>query len=60
MNPNTRTWPRGVRGMMRMMVKGMNVSRSRAVRRMADTSRGLRVLPEQEEDRYKHTMTVSP
>lgn len=45
MRLNTSTWPRGVRGMMRMMVKGMKVSRSRAVRRRADTSRGFRVPP---------------
>ncbi len=45
MNPNTSTWPSGDSGMMRMMVKGMKVSRSRAVRRSADTSRGLSVLP---------------
>mmetsp|Transcript_7250 Transcript_7250/g.15818 ORF Transcript_7250/g.15818 Transcript_7250/m.15818 type:complete len:295 (+) Transcript_7250:2142-3026(+) len=45
MKPNTSTWPRGVRGTSRMMVKGMKVSRSRAVRLRADTSRGFRVPP---------------
>lgn len=45
MNPNTSTWPSGVMGMIKMMMKGMKVSRSRAVRLRADTSRGLRRPP---------------
>ncbi len=45
MKPKTSTWPSGLSGMMRMMVKGIKVSRSRAVRRSADTSRGLSVPP---------------
>lgn len=45
MREKTSTWPTGVRGMMRMMVKGISVSRSLAVRRSVRTSRGLRVYP---------------
>jgi hypothetical protein len=45
MNPNTSTCPRGVRGMMRMMVKGTNASKSCAVRRSAETSLGFKVPP---------------
>mmetsp|Transcript_39268 Transcript_39268/g.116819 ORF Transcript_39268/g.116819 Transcript_39268/m.116819 type:complete len:214 (+) Transcript_39268:3778-4419(+) len=45
MSENTSTCPSGEIGMIRMMVKGMNVSTSRAVRRSDDTSRGLSVPP---------------
>ena len=33
MKENTRTWPTGESGMMRMMMKGMKVTTSLAVRR---------------------------
>lgn len=45
MKPKIKTWPTGVSGAMRMTAKGMKVSRSRAVRRRACTSRGLSVWP---------------
>ena len=49
-SPKMSTCPSGVSGMMRMMVKGMKASTSRAVRRRASTSRGLSVPPARGEE----------
>ena len=47
MKLNTRTWPTGLIGAIRMIAKGMKVSMSRAVRRIACTSRPLSEAPVQ-------------
>ena len=45
MKLNTRTWPTGLMGAIRMMANGMKVRMSLAVLRMACTSRPFREAP---------------
>lgn len=44
-NPNTSTWPTGVRGMIRIAINGIKVKRSRKVLLRVATSLGFNVPP---------------